>query len=166
MVACRAEPVRTCIGCRSRAPSSDLLRIVVDGGELLPDARRRLRGRGAHVHPCLACLELADRRRAFPRALRVPGPLGLGQVRRYLEQQGSAAIGPVSPIVRPERSSRLQVKEKSGKERGGHRGSGYPGWTGRTPAEAGARSGTRAAPHDVDREAGRDSDDRSMSTQP
>ncbi|WP_235486998.1 DUF448 domain-containing protein, partial [Frankia sp. AvcI1] len=38
-MACRAEPVRTCIGCRSRAPSSDLVRIVVDSGELLPDAR-------------------------------------------------------------------------------------------------------------------------------
>ncbi|WP_462185773.1 MULTISPECIES: YlxR family protein [unclassified Frankia] len=82
----RAEPVRTCVGCRSRAPSSDLLRIVVEGGELLPDARRRMRGRGAYVHPDLACLDLAERRKAFPRALRVSGPLGSKQVRLYLER--------------------------------------------------------------------------------
>src|SRR5262249_35284062 len=69
--------IRTCVGCRSRAARSDLLRIVVVGGELVPDVRRRLPGRGAHVHPDLACVELAERRRAFPRALRVPGPLGL-----------------------------------------------------------------------------------------
>ncbi|ABD12915.1 DUF448 domain-containing protein [Frankia sp. B2] len=82
----RAEPVRTCVGCRSRASSSDLLRIVVEGGELLPDARRRMRGRGAHVHPDLACLDLAERRKAFSRALRVSGPLGSKQVRLYLER--------------------------------------------------------------------------------
>ncbi|WP_261556120.1 YlxR family protein [Frankia tisae] len=92
-MACRAEPVRTCIGCRSRAPSSDLLRIVVDSGELLPDARRRMRGRGAHVHPDHTCLDLAERRKAFPRALRVSGPLELGQVRRYLERLRPTTAG-------------------------------------------------------------------------
>ncbi|EIV95966.1 YlxR family protein [Frankia sp. QA3] len=92
-MACRAEPIRTCIGCRSRAPSSDLLRIVVDSGELLPDARRRMHGRGAHVHPDLVCLDLAERRKAFPRALRVAGPLGSGRVRLYLERPRLAAAG-------------------------------------------------------------------------
>ncbi|WP_339325592.1 YlxR family protein [Frankia torreyi] len=101
MMACRAEPVRTCIGCRSRAPSSDLLRIVVDSGELLPDARRRMHGRGAHVHPDLACLDLAERRKAFPRALRVSGPLGSVQVRLYLERFRPAAAGsrPRDPVA-------------------------------------------------------------------
>ncbi|WP_308222592.1 DUF448 domain-containing protein [Frankia sp. AgB32] len=93
MMACRAEPIRTCIGCRSRAPSSDLLRIVVDGGELLPDARRRRHGRGAHVHPDVACLDLAERRRAFSRALRAPGPFGSKQVRLYLERPRCEAAG-------------------------------------------------------------------------
>lgn len=81
------EPIRTCVGCRTRVARSDLLRIVVVGGELLPDVRRRMHGRGAHVHPDLACVELAERRKAFPRALRVPGPLGLKQVRAHLEQR-------------------------------------------------------------------------------
>ncbi|WP_232303662.1 YlxR family protein [Pseudofrankia sp. DC12] len=78
--------VRTCVGCRSRAARSDLLRIVVVDGELLPDVRRRLPGRGAHLHPDLACLDLAERRRAFPRALRVSGPLGLERVRAHVQQ--------------------------------------------------------------------------------
>jgi len=42
---------------------------------------RRLPGRGAHLHPTRECLELAERRRAFPRALRVSGPLGLDLLR-------------------------------------------------------------------------------------
>ncbi|MCK9927126.1 YlxR family protein [Frankia sp. Mgl5] len=80
-------PIRTCVGCRTRAARSSLLRIVVIGGELLPDVRRRMPGRGAHVHPDLACVDLAERRKAFPRALRVAGPLGLKQVRAHLEQR-------------------------------------------------------------------------------
>ena len=70
-----AEPVRTCIGCRKRAPAGDLLRVVARDGAAVPDVRRVLPGRGAHLHPDPACLELAERRKALPRALRVPGPL-------------------------------------------------------------------------------------------
>ena len=39
------------------------------------DARRRLPGRGAWLHPSPDCLDLALRRRALTRALRVAGPL-------------------------------------------------------------------------------------------
>nr|WP_083401391.1 MULTISPECIES: YlxR family protein [Pseudofrankia] len=78
--------IRTCVGCRTRAARSDLLRIVVVDGVLLPDTRRRMPGRGAHVHPDAACLDLAERRRAFPRALRVPGPLDLERVRAHVQQ--------------------------------------------------------------------------------
>jgi len=38
---------------------------------VLPDPERRLPGRGAWLHPGLSCLELAVRRRAFGRALRM-----------------------------------------------------------------------------------------------
>jgi hypothetical protein len=37
------------------------------------------------LHPSLRCLELAERRKAFPRAFRVEGPLELGALRVYLE---------------------------------------------------------------------------------
>jgi predicted RNA-binding protein YlxR (DUF448 family) len=63
------------VGCRVRTAKSDLLRLVVVEGEIVPDPRGRLPGRGAHLHPDPRCLELAERRRAFPRAFRLPGPL-------------------------------------------------------------------------------------------
>ncbi|GAB3259009.1 hypothetical protein GCM10027425_20910 [Alteromonas gracilis] len=66
-------PVRTCVGCRQRAAKSELLRVVADSGTAVPDPQRRAAGRGAHLHPTTACLEKAERRRALPRALRVPG---------------------------------------------------------------------------------------------
>jgi predicted RNA-binding protein YlxR (DUF448 family) len=50
------------------------------------DERKALPGRGAWLHPDRACLDLATRRRAVPRALRVVGPLDLGPVRDYLER--------------------------------------------------------------------------------
>ncbi|MBI4943846.1 MAG: YlxR family protein [Actinobacteria bacterium] len=71
------EPVRTCVGCRGRDVRSVLLRVVaaeVDGvWSVVPDPHRRLPGRGASLHPVTSCLELAERRRAFPRALRRSG---------------------------------------------------------------------------------------------
>jgi uncharacterized protein len=84
-----AHPVRTCVGCRERAPRSVLLRVVAaeDAGSwsAVPDPRRRLPGRGASLHPELRCLELAERRRAFARALRVPGPVSTAALRRHLD---------------------------------------------------------------------------------
>jgi predicted RNA-binding protein YlxR (DUF448 family) len=86
-------PVRTCVGCRSRADRSALLRVVVVGSEpprLTPDPARRLPGRGASVHPDPRCVDLADKRRAFPRALRLPGPLDVTPVREHVARQQGA----------------------------------------------------------------------------
>ncbi|WP_084643610.1 YlxR family protein [Actinoalloteichus hymeniacidonis] len=80
----RARPVRTCVGCRRRAVVSELLRVVAATGVVVPDPKRRLSGRGAWLHPDPKCLRLAERRRALPRSLRVPGPLDLSAVRTYL----------------------------------------------------------------------------------
>ncbi|GGW19973.1 DNA-binding protein [Streptomyces capoamus] len=82
----RVRPERTCLGCRERAAKTDLLRIVKSGDACVPDPRGTLPGRGAYVHPALVCLDQAVRRRAFPRALRVPGPLDTKALRRYVEQ--------------------------------------------------------------------------------
>ncbi|WP_345041034.1 YlxR family protein [Streptomyces sannanensis] len=82
----RACPERTCVGCRERAAKSDLLRIVAVEDRCVPDPRGTLPGRGAYVHPALVCLDLAVRRRAFPRAFRSKGPLEAAEVRRYVEQ--------------------------------------------------------------------------------
>ncbi|MFT4189252.1 MAG: YlxR family protein [Aeromicrobium sp.] len=75
---------RTCVGCRARAPQATLVRVVAVPADPLtvitPDPRRSMPGRGAYVHPDPACLDLARRRKAFGRALRVEGPLDLGLI--------------------------------------------------------------------------------------
>ena len=96
-----AEPVRTCVGCRERAARAELVRVVARDGALLVDPGGREPGRGAHLHAHADCLALARRRRAFPRALRVEGPLDDGPLQAYLEvaaraaeARGSAGAGP------------------------------------------------------------------------
>ncbi|MCH6470932.1 YlxR family protein [Sinomonas terrae] len=69
----KAQPLRTCIGCRQSAPRSVLLRLVRDPEDpqrVVVDPRRRLPGRGAWLHPDRACLTQAVKRRAFSRAFR------------------------------------------------------------------------------------------------
>ncbi|WP_308204102.1 YlxR family protein [Goodfellowiella coeruleoviolacea] len=89
-------PVRTCVGCRTRTLSTELLRVVVVDAKVIPDTRRRLPGRGAWLHPNLDCLRAAERRRAFPRALRAQGQLDVDSLRTHLEQlaRWSTAVGP------------------------------------------------------------------------
>ena len=78
-------PVRTCVGCRSRESASELLRVVAVGGVLVPDPRRREPGRGAWLHHDTDCLRRAERRTAFPRALRAGGSLDGTALRALLE---------------------------------------------------------------------------------
>ncbi len=82
-------PVRTCIGCRQRAAKSELLRVVAgsdaEGQPVLrPDPDGRAPGRGAHLHPTTECFDLAVRRRAFTRALRVTVALSDVPLREHL----------------------------------------------------------------------------------
>jgi uncharacterized protein len=83
-----------CVGCRGRDDRSRLLRVVLEPDDmepddpfmvLVPDPSRRLPGRGASLHLAPGCLDLAERRRAFARALRVQGPVDTTAVRRYVE---------------------------------------------------------------------------------
>jgi predicted RNA-binding protein YlxR (DUF448 family) len=108
-------PVRTCIGCRARERSSDLLRVVAVGGDVVPDPRHRLPGRGAWLHPSTGCLDTAERRRAFVRALRAPGQLDTTGVRDFLNTQGIAgstdrtAAGSRSPSRLNQKAGRPNV---------------------------------------------------------
>lgn len=63
-------PVRTCVGCRERAPVPGLLRFVATADGLAPDAARRAPGRGAWLHRAPACWAAFARRRGLVRSLR------------------------------------------------------------------------------------------------
>ncbi|WP_442971975.1 YlxR family protein [Rhodococcus sp. P1Y] len=87
-------PVRTCVGCKKRVPTVDLLRVVVGRTGVIPDVRRRLPGRGAWLHLDPSCLDNAVRRRAFGRALRVPGTVDLSAVHTYIAGVEAVGDGP------------------------------------------------------------------------
>jgi len=76
-----------CVGCRIRATKSDLVRVVAVENACVPDPTGHHTGRGAYLHLDQRCLELATRRRAFPRALRHAGPLALDAVAALVAQQ-------------------------------------------------------------------------------
>ncbi|MFM6849386.1 MAG: YlxR family protein [Terrabacter sp.] len=88
----RAEPSRTCVGCRGSDSWSALLRVVAATDEdpghgpvtLRPDPRHRMPGRGAWLHPTPECFELAVRRKAFGRGLRLQAGVDVSAVARHL----------------------------------------------------------------------------------
>ena len=86
-------PVRACVGCRTRAPRSTLLRVVAVESRLVPDERASMPGRGAWVHETQECVEAAIRRRAFVRALRVSGPLDTQTFEKRLNGYGNKVNG-------------------------------------------------------------------------
>ena len=79
------EPVRTCLGCRKRAGTSTLVRVIARNGEVVVDRSAALPGRGAWVHSTRTCIESAINRKAFGRALRSDMVLDTGQVFEIIE---------------------------------------------------------------------------------
>lgn len=63
-----SEPIRSCVGCGRKAPQSELVRFVAEGGRLVPGSGKP--GRGAYTCRRLSCFERALARRAFNRTLR------------------------------------------------------------------------------------------------
>ena len=92
--------MRTCVGCRTRADRSTLLRVVAVGDAVVPDPAGRLPGRGASVHRDLQCVVLAEKRRAFPRALRREGPLDVTPLRDHLAEVAARQQEPVPGTTR------------------------------------------------------------------
>jgi len=65
-------PERTCVACRKKAPKWELFRFVTQNGEIIPDEKFRLPGRGAYL--CKECLPKKDNPkvlRRLKRALRI-----------------------------------------------------------------------------------------------
>ncbi|WP_084502721.1 YlxR family protein [Microbacterium indicum] len=87
------EPVRTCVGCRTRAPRTALLRIAAIGSQLVVDERASMPGRGAWVHPSRDCMEIALQRRAFARALRVSPKADALALEEWLNSYGTQVNG-------------------------------------------------------------------------
>lgn len=57
---------------------------------VVPDPGATAPGRGAHLHPTAECYQLAVRRKAFGRALRVPTGLSSAPVAEYLGSRESS----------------------------------------------------------------------------
>jgi uncharacterized protein len=112
--------VRTCVGCRVRAAKSDLLRVVSRDGSVVPDPRAQLPGRGAYLHLSRECFEQAERRRSFPRALRLPGPLATGPLGEFLAQmcgEPGAGLPGARPGTVRKSSDRNSSAGKAGSDR-------------------------------------------------
>ncbi|TQM62675.1 hypothetical protein FBY41_2713 [Humibacillus xanthopallidus] len=118
----RAEPSRTCVGCRGTDSWSALLRVVAatdrDAGDsspvvLRPDPRHRMPGRGAWLHPVPGCFEMAVRRKAFGRALRLQAAVDVSAVAQYLDIQHAQENG-VGPTAGRHQSEISQRTNKAG----------------------------------------------------
>lgn len=92
---------------------SVLLRIVAGDAGLIPDPAHRFTGRGAWIHPDPGCLSDAERRRAFPRALRQSGPLDSTMVREYLGAGFEPVAGAPAGAEQVSRSSGRPTRPES-----------------------------------------------------
>ncbi|MFN2590118.1 MAG: YlxR family protein [Actinomycetota bacterium] len=71
----KADPERTCVGCRTRGPKGMLLRVVRSpGGEIRADPSGTAPGRGAYVHRADECLRVAIGGSGLARSFRAPLP--------------------------------------------------------------------------------------------
>jgi predicted RNA-binding protein YlxR (DUF448 family) len=107
------------VGCRRRDVRSALLRVVAewnDTGEnvarVVADPRVRLPGRGAWLHPTPECLDLAVRRKAFGRALRVKVLLEVAAVSAYIDAYEQSVVTFVSST--PEQAVQQVPETESG----------------------------------------------------
>ncbi len=75
--------IRSCIACRIRESSKELLHLVLVEDRVTPDPKRVLPGRGAWLHP--NCFELAVQRRSFGRAFKSGGELLTQDLEKFLQ---------------------------------------------------------------------------------
>ena len=99
------ESVRTCVGCRRRAPRSALVAMTLAGGprwltwppQVSFGFKRSSAGRAAHLHRSVECVRRGTERGALEHALRIPkGSLEKGsleQARQVLLSEVLASVG-------------------------------------------------------------------------
>lgn len=73
MTPVKRQPIRTCVACRTAGGKRGLLRVVrlPEGAGVAVDPTGKQSGRGAYLCPTLVCLELALKRKALERSLKV-----------------------------------------------------------------------------------------------
>lgn len=69
------KSIRTCMGCRERAPQAELTRVARFGSDLVLDPERRVAGRGAYLHGRRECLDRFGGTKGRIRSLRWAPPL-------------------------------------------------------------------------------------------
>jgi len=61
-------PIRTCIGCNTRKPKKEMIRIVINSlGNCEIDPSGKKSGRGFYICYNIACVKLADKDKKFVR---------------------------------------------------------------------------------------------------
>ncbi|ACL69540.1 RNase P modulator RnpM [Halothermothrix orenii] len=68
----RKVPVRMCIGCQTRKPKKELIRIIYNKktGEIKVDPSGKLPGRGAYICPDKGCLKKAKKGNRLNKSLK------------------------------------------------------------------------------------------------
>jgi predicted RNA-binding protein YlxR (DUF448 family) len=105
-------PLRMCLGCRQRGLRSDLVRLVTASltpdlpasvstgscAKVVVDFRKCLPGRGAWLHLSENCFKLAQRRKAFGRALRAD-QVDLSEVVSYVASCHNTGVAPATTVA-------------------------------------------------------------------
>lgn len=64
-------PLRMCVGCKTRKPREELVRLVLREDRVIVDKRKTLEGRGVSICRNKECLEKAAKNRGIERGLRI-----------------------------------------------------------------------------------------------
>jgi predicted RNA-binding protein YlxR (DUF448 family) len=84
-----------CVGCRTRRPQSEMMRLTWCDGGVEVDANTRTQGRGCYLCRDAKCIERALKKRALARALRKPLEGGEAIADRLIE---AAGLGPAARL--------------------------------------------------------------------
>lgn len=73
MIKTKKVPLRKCVACQQMMPKKSLVRIVrTPDDQVEMDLTSKKSGRGAYICGNIACFRLAQKSRAFDRALKAP----------------------------------------------------------------------------------------------
>ena len=79
--------IRTCIATGEKHPKVDMIRLVkAEDGSVAIDIKGKLKGRGANLSMDIAAFELAIKKKAINRALKLEKPLNEEQINKLREE--------------------------------------------------------------------------------